>query len=104
MLFTISNNKFVFLKKYILSILQLILTYFLAIFYVNSNDPEEKLKQIEKELEKNNIIEKTLKKKQKKIDLDIKKIESLLKKNEDKIQIQLTKKKKIEAEITNNII
>ena len=104
MLFTVSNNKFVFFKKYILFILKFILTYFLTTFYANSNDPKEKLKQIEKELEKNHIIEKTLKKKQKKIDLDIKKIESLLKKNEDKIQIQLTKKKKIEAEITNSII
>ena len=42
-----------------------ILTYFLTTFYANSNDQEEKLKQIEKELEKNNIIEKTLRKKQK---------------------------------------
>ena len=103
MFFIIHIYILIFFKKYISFLLKIFVVYFLTFFSVSSNDPEEKLKQIKKELEENEMIEKNLKKKQNKIDLDIKKIENLLKNSQGKIRAQLTNKKKIKAELDNNI-
>ena len=77
--------------------------YFLIIYSIKAGDVIEKLEEIEKKLENNEIIKTNLKNKQNKIDLSIKKIENLLKKNKNKIKIQFSKKQKKQLEINNYV-
>ena len=90
-------------KEKILFFMKFFILYCFFCFPIYSENAKSRLNEIKKKLKNNEIIEKQLKKKQNKIDTDIKKIEGLLKNNESKIRIHLSEKKMVQDKINEKL-
>ena len=90
-------------KEKILFFMKFFILYCFFCFPIYSENAKSRLNEIKKKIKNNEIIEKQLKKKQDKIDTDIKKIEGLLKNNENKIRIYLSEKKMVQEKINEKL-